>query len=494
MKVCIVAEGCYPYVVGGVSSWVHSLIQQFPNIEFTLAAIIADRSTSGQFAYSLPENLTEVREIYLNDYLWLDGKKKHHMQNAALNDQEYAALRSLVLGQEVDWSVIFRMFQKKHISIDGLLMGKEFLEITREVYNLSHNNIVFSDYLWTLRSIYLPLGFALQFHPAKADLYHCVATGYSGVIGSMAKELYGSRLLVSEHGIYTREREEEIIKAKWVQGVYKDFWISQFRKLSVCAYKYADLVTSLFENARELQIELGCPRNKTAVTPNGIFVEGFQNIPQKDSNDLMINVGAILRVTPIKDVMTLISAFYYAKKKEPRLKLWIMGPADEDEEYAKECYEMVERLKVKDVVFTGQIQTKEYIGKMDMLILTSISEGQPLIILEGFAAKKPVIATNVGNCEGLLYGENDDYGPGGILVPVMNIGKISDAIVELALDKEKRETMGENGYQRVLGKYQIQDMRITYEKIYRDMAEKNGVDWPEQKFSLTESKSGGGGL
>lgn len=487
MKVCIVAEGCYPYVVGGVSSWVHSLIQQFPNIEFTLAAIIADRSMSGQFAYHLPENLTEVREIYLNDYLWMDGRKKHRMKKVSLNDEEYQALRSLVLGQDVNWSVIFRMFQKKHISIEGLLMGKEFLEITKEVYNLCHNNIVFSDYLWTLRSIYLPLGFALQFQPAKADLYHCVATGYSGIIGSMAKELYGSRLVVSEHGIYTREREEEIIKAKWVQGVYKDFWIRQFRKLSVCAYEYADLVTSLFENARELQIELGCPRVKTAVTPNGIPVEAFQNIPQKDPEDPGIHVGAILRVTPIKDVMTLISAFYYAKKKDPRLKLWIMGPADEEEDYARECYDMVERLKIKDVVFTGRIQTKEYIGKMDMLILTSISEGQPMIILEGFAAKKPVIATNVGNCEGLLYGENDSYGPAGILVPVMNIGKISNAIVELASDKEKREAMGENGYRRVLGKYQIQDMRETYEKIYRDMADKNGVKWPEKKFSLTES-------
>ena len=30
MKVCIIVEGCYPYVVGGVSSWVHSLIKQFP--------------------------------------------------------------------------------------------------------------------------------------------------------------------------------------------------------------------------------------------------------------------------------------------------------------------------------------------------------------------------------------------------------------------------------------------------------------------------------
>ena len=39
----------------------------------------------------------------------------------------------------------------------------------------------------------------------------------------MAKHFYGSRLLISEHGIYTREREEELIKAKWVEGIYKKY-------------------------------------------------------------------------------------------------------------------------------------------------------------------------------------------------------------------------------------------------------------------------------
>ena len=159
MKVCIVAEGCYPYVVGGVSSWVHSLIQQFPNIEFTLAAIVADRTVSGKFAYKLPDNLTEVREIYLNDSQWLTGGKKHRMAKVTLNEKEYQAVRGLVLGEHVDWSVVFRMFQEKDMSIDQLLMGKDFLNIAREIYELRYNNIVFSDFLWTLRSIYLPLGF-----------------------------------------------------------------------------------------------------------------------------------------------------------------------------------------------------------------------------------------------------------------------------------------------------------------------------------------------
>ena len=39
MKVCIVAEGCYPYVVGGVSGWINSMIQSFPNVEFILLTI-----------------------------------------------------------------------------------------------------------------------------------------------------------------------------------------------------------------------------------------------------------------------------------------------------------------------------------------------------------------------------------------------------------------------------------------------------------------------
>ena len=73
MKVCIVAEGCYPYMVGGVSGWINSMIQSFPNIEFIVLAIVANRSMSGKFKYELPDNLTEVYEVYLEDYEWKTG-------------------------------------------------------------------------------------------------------------------------------------------------------------------------------------------------------------------------------------------------------------------------------------------------------------------------------------------------------------------------------------------------------------------------------------
>ncbi len=481
MKVCLIAEGCYPYVVGGVSSWIHSIIKLFPDIEFDLVAIISDRSISKKFIYELPDNLVSVTEVYLMDYVWSGSDKRNKKNRFHLDANEIKAIRSLAIGTDIDWATLFRMFSERNVSVNELLMGPDFLNIVKDYYTVSYSNVNFTDFLWTIRSLYLPLFMTMKCKPPKADIYHCVATGYSGMIGSMAKVLNsGSAMLISEHGIYTREREEEIIKAKWVQGIYKDIWIEQFRKMSRCAYYYADLVTALFEQAHELQLELDCPKGKAIITPNGIDSAMFSDIPKKSENDPFIHIGAFLRVTPIKDIKTMINAFYYAHKKIPNLMLWIMGPDDEDPDYAEECRELVLSLQAENIVFTGMIKTTEYIGKMDMTLLTSISEGQPLTILESYAAKKPCIATNVGNCSGLIYGESDDYGPAGIVVPVLNIKEISDAIITLASDAGLRQRMGEIGYKRLMDKYKISYMTETYLNIYSDLANKVGITYPAE--------------
>lgn len=477
MRVCIVAEGCYPFVVGGVSSWVHSLIGLFPKTEFVILAIAANRTLRGKYAYELPPNVSEVYELYLEDVDWTP-KKRHPKRMSKL---QYSALRSLILDQDVEWEVLFDFFQNEDVSLNDLLMGEDFLQAVTECYQLQYSQIVFSDFLWTMRSIYLPLFLTLQAELPKADLYHCVATGYSGVLGSMAKHKYGSRLLISEHGIYTREREEELIKAKWVSGIYKNIWIAQFRKMSKLAYQSGDLITSLFEHARELQIELGCPAEKTMVTPNGIRVESMEDIPGKQKEDQdKINIGAVLRVTPIKDVKTMIQAFGFAKEKEPRLKLWIMGPWEEDREYAQECFDLVESMHIQDIVFTGRINVRDYLGRMDATILTSISEGQPLTILESYAAHKPVIATDVGNCYGLIYGEGDDFGEAGILTHIMNVEEIAEAMIAMAEKTTMRQQMGEAGYQRVMSKYRIEHMQEAYWNIYRDFAISMKQEWKEE--------------
>lgn len=389
------------------------------------------------------------------------------------------------MNRKTDWGVIFDLFHKERVSVDKLLMGPDFFEIVRECYNRKYPNIVFSDFLWTMRSIYLPLFRIMKMDVPKADLYHCVATGYAGVLGSMAKHFHGSSLLISEHGIYTREREEELIKADWVKGVYKNIWIEQFKKMSFLAYEKADIVTCLYERAKSLQIELGCPEEKIRVTPNGIRADTFEGIPGKTEDDAQyINAGAVLRVTPIKDVKTMIQAFAFAKKSVPELKLWIMGPTDEDKAYAQECFELVKALEVEDVEFTGRVNVKDYLGKMDFTLLTSISEGQPLTILESYAAHKPVIATDVGNCQELIYGNDDGFGPAGILTHIMNIEEIAQAMITMSEDQEERERMGEAGYKRVNAFYRIEQMKDVYRGIYRELSDRQKLDWTEEPFQI----------
>ena len=487
MRICIVAEGCYPYTVGGMSSWTHGLIRSFPNQEFIILTIVANRELRGKFVYELPENVVEVHELYLDDMDWC----KRRRRRSRMNKKEYQALRSLMLGNQVEWEALIDFFQKKKRSLNDLLMGEDFLNAVTEFYMLHYSQIVFTDFLWTMRSIYLPLFRALQMKIPKADVYHCLCTGYAGVLGSMGKYIHGGRLLLSEHGIYTREREEELIRSKWVTGIYKNIWIEQFRKMSKMAYDRAELVTSLYGKARELQAELECPVEKTMVIPNGVQVERFQGLLGKtEAEEEEIYVGAVFRVTPIKDVKTLIQAFGFAKEQNPRLKLWIMGPWDNDDGYAQECFDMVGIMGISDIIFTGRVDVKEYYGKMDMMILTSISEGQPLTILESFAAHRPVIATDVGDCSGLILGnEGDEFGVAGVITHIMNIEEITKAILTLAQDKALRMQMGENGYHRVSTIYRMENMLSAYGKVYKDFAAGMQLPWLESDVEAVKMQS-----
>ena len=69
MKICLILEGCYPYVFGGVSTWMHQYINQMTEHEFVLWVIGANAQDRGKFVYELPKNVTAVYEVFLDDAL-----------------------------------------------------------------------------------------------------------------------------------------------------------------------------------------------------------------------------------------------------------------------------------------------------------------------------------------------------------------------------------------------------------------------------------------
>ncbi len=460
-------EGSYPYVTGGVSSWIQMLVTSLKDIEFCVTSIVVDRAHGGLFKYKMPSNLTSIHECYLQDadYTKMTQKK------LTLSDKEKNAFYSFIMGENIDWSTIFNFFLTRDVSVNSLLLGNDLLDIIKEFYEKYYPRLPYTDFLWTYRSMMLPLCTLLKYKLPKADIYHSASTGYSGIQTCLAKYAYNKPVIITEHGIYTREREEDIIRSSFVAGSYKDIWIRHFYKLSDCAYRNGDKIISLFENSRGLQVEMGCNPAKTMVIPNGVDPHRFDSIAQKDPSDTNINLGIIARVAPIKDIKTLINAYAAAKDKVRNLVLYIMGGHEEDEvAYYNECVDLAKNLGLSDVIFTGNINLNEYMGRMDIIILTSISEGQPISILEAMSAKKPCIATRVGNCEEMILGSDPETDkPAGIITPIMSVEQISAAIVDLAEDAVKRRDFGEVGKKRVEEKYPYDMVIERYRNLYNSL-------------------------
>ncbi|WP_391572650.1 GT4 family glycosyltransferase PelF [Cohnella sp.] len=467
MRICIIAEGSYPYVTGGVSSWIQNIAMQMPEHEFIIYAIAAQKKQQGKFKYKLPENVIEVKEVFLDSYLEEDSKWGKRFR---LDAEQKNNVKALLSGEgTLDWPSFIRMLRSsKFNQVSDFLTSFDFFDILEEVCREKYPLVPFTEMFWTVRSMILPLFITIRDNMPEADLYHSVSTGYAGVMGVVAKEIYNKPFLLTEHGIYSREREEEIIKADWVKGYFKDLWIQYFYQISGCAYKLSDQVTTLFGRNKEIEIELGCEAEKITIIPNGVRITDYENLPSEKPAD-QYYIGAIVRVVPIKDIKTMLQSFSLIKQELPNAIFYVMGPYEEDESYYYECMQLVDSLQLQDVLFTGSVNIKDFIGKMDLLMLTSISEGQPLAILEGMAAGKPFVATNVGSCKELIEGVNDGIGSAGFIVPVMHYEQMAQAAITLCKQEKLRREMGKNAYERVKNHYRQDDVIANYRRLYSEI-------------------------
>lgn len=465
MKICLISEGAYPRITGGVSSWIQSIIMNMPEHEFIVFSISATSQNLGTIKYELPPNLLEIREIFLDTFI--DGEPKTGLRYN-ITEKEHSAMLSLLNSQNADWQTLFTLFTSDRIdSIANFLGSKDFFDVVHDLCLHKFAHVPFTEMFWALRSMLLPLFSCIEQRMPEADLYHGVATGYAGVLGSLAKFQYDKPFLLTEHGIYTREREEEIIKADWIQGYFKDIWIDYFYNLSNCTYTYADKVTALFEKNRQIQIEFGCPAEKTAIIFNGIDTNRFD--VQLRSKKPGIHIGTVARVVPIKDLKTMLQSFAIVNQHIDNVYFYIIGPTDENEEYYDECLEISELLELSNVYFTGEVNVLDYLKFLDILVLSSISEGQPLVILEALAMNIPIVATDVGACREMLTGPDDSFGISGEIVPVMDFSRLAEKIIKLVKNPELRSQYGSNGRNRVLALYEQRDMIRNYNQTYKKM-------------------------
>lgn len=467
MKICIIAEGCYPYVAGGVSSWIQMLIKGMPEHEFVICTIAANMEQKGQFKYDIPENVTAVNENFLDRFL--DNKAVNRV-NYKLTEKEKKAVFDLITSDEADWNTLFDMFSAGgKYKINDFLSSEAFLDIVMETCRDKYKLTPFNKVFWTIRSMLLPIFNVLLCDIPDADIYHSVSTGYAGILGALFRYKTGKPYIITEHGIYTREREEEILKASWVDVHFKHTWINFFAGMSYAAYQKADRIISLFYGARQLQIDAGADYNKCIVIPNGIKLSRFKDIEPIADDGHPLTLGGVIRVVPIKDIKTMIYAFEVVKRKIPDARLYLIGPTDEDEEYYQECIDLINNINCPDIVFTGRVNVAEWYGKLDIVLLSSVSEGQPFVVLEGMASKRPCVLTNVGSCRELIEGNEDGFGRAGEVVPVMNPSLMAKAIIRMAENRDNMREMAMNGYNRVVKYYLEEDFLMAYRRLYEEV-------------------------
>lgn len=500
--VCLVLEGTYPYVQGGVSSWVHQIVTELSDVKFALFFLGSTREQAKQKRYAPPPNVISLTEVFLFEPLPAEQLVPSRLTGEQQSEL-YAALQRFYFASddaarlEAFWGAIDVVDGMEsaggRVTFGNLVRDEDaWLLLTAAAEKFAPEES-FIDFFWAARFVHLPVWTALSqrraIPPARA--YHSVSTGYAGMLGALAARRHGVPYLITEHGIYTKERIAEISQASWIydppsryfdvregMGAFKQLWINLFTFLGQVSYSAAHRIVSLFEGNTYLQIEFGAEARRLEVIPNGIDATKFDAAREKRAARLApglgaeIVVGFIGRVVPIKDVKTLIRAARSVVAREPRAVFHLIGPTEEDPDYFEECRQMVALLGLeKKVLFLGPKNVREILSGLDVCLLTSISEGLPLIILEAFAAGVPCVATDVGACRELIFGrtaEDKAIGRAGLLTKICSPLDTADAVLRVISSAENLLTMGEAGRLRAERHYRQTEIMGKYRQFYTD--------------------------
>lgn len=490
--ICLLLEGTYPYVRGGVSSWVHQMISGMPELTFHLIFLGGHPDFYDSAAYEFPPNVVGF-DVYFLLSNQSNSKPTPRQGKTGLFRQwgdflSYFTTNKTAIPDDLLTDIAGFLGDKNKLSLSDFLYSRASWNILTERYLKSAENQSFVDYFWTYRGIYQPLFVLAQItrHLPRAKAYHSVSTGYAGFLGALCKQKTGRPFLLSEHGIYTKERKIDLAQADWIKdrhsmidiSMHKDMdltrktWIQFFEQLGLTAYNQADEIVALFEGNRQRQLIDGAPEYKTQVIVNGIDTRRFHTAYLKRPDSPPMVVGLVGRVVPIKDIKTFIRTIRGAVEELPALEGWIIGPKEEDPDYVHECKLLIDSLGLADnVKMLGNQNVAEILPKLGVMMLTSISEAQPLVLLEAMAAGIPCIATEVGACREIIEGvpgEDAGIGSAGEVIPIASPAEGAQAILKILEDAESWRRTGDIGKERATRYYDEKSMYDSYRKLYQE--------------------------
>lgn len=367
VDVCMVVEGTYPYLTGGVSAWVQDHVEALDELSFCVVNL-RDPDAPGAARYSPPAN-TAVLDVLLDP------------ERDTLGPEVAAALPSA------------RVYQGLATGLAGAVAADAAAAHDRPFLLTEHG---------------------LAWREAAAGISGC-----------------------SPHGTVPRGRSAEAHEARARHGAFVG-------AMARDSYGRASAITTVCEHNRRHQSLHGAHPSRLGVIPNAAPIVEARSV----NEGAVLRVGLIARVVAIKDVLTFVRACALVAPILPQMEFVVIGPDDHEADYAARCREEAASLGLAErLVFTGETDPTPWYPLLDVVVLTSLSEAQPRVLLEAMAAGIPVVATAVGGCAELVGRD------AGLLTQVGDARATAAALVTLGRDRLLRASMGAAGRARITADY-----------------------------------------
>ena len=160
--ICLLLEGTFPYVSGGVSSWVNQIIRGFPEYTFACCFIGSRPEDYGDMKYTLPDNVVHLEVHYLHDFQRGAQKKPkkgdpeayHRLSRLhdLMRSGEHSPEREALLGETLDG-----LGDGCCYSEESFLHSRASWDFISDAYREYSRDPSFVDYFWTVRIMHAPL-------------------------------------------------------------------------------------------------------------------------------------------------------------------------------------------------------------------------------------------------------------------------------------------------------------------------------------------------
>ncbi|MCM8832406.1 MAG: glycosyltransferase [Candidatus Omnitrophica bacterium] len=256
-----------------------------------------------------------------------------------------------------------------------------------------------------------------------------------------------------------------------------DLWKRWYHNLiDKILFRFTDRIICNSNEVKNIYIKrINGEKKKFEVIYNGIEIEKYETIKQnlilKDAfgikNQKIILTGG--RLSFEKNLEKFLHVAKIVKEKFKNVKFLIVGEGDQKVKLKK----LAKNLNIQDdVIFTGyRDDLPELIKISDIVVLISLWEGMPNLIIEGMLCKKPVICTKIGGGKEIIKdGEN------GFLIDPKNQKEIVEKILFLLNNEEKSKIFGQNGYNYAKKTFSLEKMIESYQNLFIEvLKEKKNV-------------------